>query len=116
VAKGKAQPPVPGDSEGLMAQLARLRGAQGGINPEEIDGVILWYAVVALARSRTSLQIGLTKDGSSWATQLWQGQFPVKDYFTTTQALNKHLAALVRLGWRTGLPPDVEERVREYGW
>lgn len=116
MAKSKAQQTVPGEPKGLLAELAGLRGGTTGLQVEELDGVVLWYAVVALARSHASLQIGLTKDGQSWSTQLWDGQYPIKDYFTTTEALNKHLAAVVRVRFRTDLPPEVEERVRSYGW
>lgn len=116
MAKAKSGEAASNEPHGLLGELARLRGNTAGIDPREIDGVMLWYAVVALAQSSTSIQIGLTKDKSSWATQLWQGQYPVKDYFSTTEALNKHLAALVRLGWKVGLPAEVEDRVRGYGW
>lgn len=101
---------------GLLAELAKLRGGSIGLVVEELDGLVLWYAVVALARTNASLQIGLTKDGQSWSVQLWDGQFPIKDYFASTQALNKHLAAIVRVRYGSGLEGEIEERVRGYGW
>lgn len=100
----------------LVGALNELRGGAGSLEVTGVDGVMLWYAVTGLAGAGASIQIGLTKNRDSWACQMWEGQFPVKDYFSTTEALNKHLAALVRLTWRQRLPQDVEEAVRGYGW
>lgn len=100
----------------LVGALNELRGSQGTLVVEGLDHAMLWYAVVGLARSGASIQIGLTKNRDSWACQMWEGSFPVKDYFSTTEALNKHLAALVRLTWRKELPGDVNEAVMMYGW
>jgi hypothetical protein len=116
MAKGKGEQTNPDEPSGLLAELQSLRGDTEGLAVEELDGIVLWYAVVALAKSGASIQLGVTKDGQSWACQLWEGKFPLKDYFTSTQALNKHLAAIVRVRYKKGLPSEVEERVREYGW
>ena len=100
----------------LVGALNELRGNVTALEVTAIDATMLWYAVTGLAGAGASIQIGLTKNRDSWACQMWEGQFPVKDYFSSTDALNKHLAALVRLTWRQRLPPEVEALVREYGW
>lgn len=114
--KTRTNKPEDAGQSSLLGELTRMRGGAEGLDVTLLDPVMLWYAVVALTGSGASFQLGLTKDKASWSCQLWEGQYPVKDYFSDTAQLNKHLAALVRLGWKKGLPDDVEALVREYGW
>ncbi len=101
---------------GLGSELAALSGRASGLDVSALDGVLLWYAVMGLAKRGASFQIGVTKDRGSWATQVWEGQFPIKDYFNSTESLNHHLAALARVCWKKDVSADVEERIQSYGY
>lgn len=111
--KGKKSQPEP---SGLAGELGKLSGRESGLDVAALDGVLLWYAVMGLAKRGASLQVGVTKDGGSWATQVWEGQFPLKDYFGDTPSFNRHLAALVRVCWKKDVSADIEERIQSYGY
>lgn len=105
--------PQPGS---LAAKLAALKGGNLALDIDGLDGTVLWLAVNSLARRQASISIGVTKDGGSWAVQLWDGQFPVKDYYRDTADLNKALAALVRVYEGNEVSPEVEQILQAYGW
>ena len=104
------------EPDSLASKLAALRGSGGGLNIDELDGTVLWLAVTALARRRASLSLGVTKDGGSWVCQLWDGSYPVKDYYRDTSELNRGLAGLVRASEGNSVSPEVEEILQGYGW
>jgi len=110
-AKRETQP-----ASDYLARLAALKGGSGGLDVDALDGTILWLATVALARRRASISLGVTKDGGSWVCQLWDGSFPVKDYFRDTGELNRHLAALVRADAGKDVSPEVDQILQAYGW
>lgn len=113
--KKKDAPDVPRTSD-FTARLAALKGGTGGLDVDAIDATVLYLATVALAGRRASISIGVTKDGGSWVCQLWDGQFPVKDYFRDTQDLNRHLAAVVRATYGSEVSPEVNQILEAYGW
>lgn len=104
------------ETSAFAARLAALKGGSTGLDIDAIDGTVLWLATTALARRRASISIGVTKDGGSWICQLWDGSYPVKDYFRDTGELNRHLAALVRADAGTNVTPEVEQILQAYGW
>lgn len=81
-----------------------------------VDASLLWAVVILLASRKASIQIGVVRDGGAWAVQYWDGNYPVKEYFNSTDELNRSWAALLRAGYKNNLPPELEELVREYGW
>jgi hypothetical protein len=100
----------------FTARLAALKGGSAGLDVDAIDATLLWLATTALARRRASITLGVTKDGGSWVCQLWDGSYPVKDYFRDTGELNRHLAALVRADAGNNVSPEVEEILQLWGW
>lgn len=104
------------EQDSLAAKLANLRGGTSTLNIESLDATILWLAVTALAGRQASLSLGVTKDGGSWVCQLWDGSFPVKDYYRDTDELNRGLAALVRAANGNNVSPEVEQILQGYGW
>ena len=103
-------------SGSFLEKYQAMSGDVGGVDVTGIDPVVLYHAVVFMASNQASIQIGVTKDGNQWAVQLWDGKFPVKDYHSSTEKLNKALAALVRAGYGKRVDPDLEERLQSYGW
>jgi hypothetical protein len=101
---------------GFLGRLQELRGAQGGLDIGALDATVLWAVTVALAQRRASITLGVTKDGAQWVCQLWDGQAPIKDYFSSTDSLNKHLAAILRAHYGRETTPELEEVIRQYGW
>lgn len=104
------------DEGSLAAELATLRGNNGSLDIDALDPTILWLATTALARRRASISLGVTKDGGSWSLQLWDGSYPVKEYFRDTSELNRMLAALVRASYKNNVEPEVEQILQSYGW
>jgi hypothetical protein len=100
----------------FFSKLDELTGQNEGINPEALDGVILWAVTVLLAKQRTSITLGTTQTGTSWVLQLWDGKIPRKWYFEETQELNRHLAAIIRSVQGNAVNPDIDNAVRQYGW
>lgn len=103
-------------SSDFANRLAALKGGSTGLDIDALDATVLWLATTALARRRASISLGVTKDGGSWVCQLWDGSYPVKDYFRDTGELNRHLAALVRADAGTNVSPEVEQILQAYGW
>lgn len=114
--KPKQETPSQQADSGLSADLSALLGTETRIDLDSVDSVLLWAAIVGLAKRGASIQIGLTQAKDAWAIQLWDGKFPVKDYFRDTEALNRHLAALARVTWKREAPAQVEELIRSYGY
>lgn len=100
----------------VAARLAALKGSASGLDVDALDGTLLWLATTALARRRASITLGVTQDGGSWVCQLWDGKFPVKDYFRDTDDLNRHLAALIRASVGSEVSPEVEQILQGWGW
>lgn len=112
----KTERPASTEPQGLFAELAALQGNAAGLNAESLDARLLWKVVQILALRGASIQIGTTRDRSAWSVQYWDGQYPVKNFFQTTDALNTSLAALVRADGKKELSEEWEEIVRSYGW
>jgi len=111
----KQAPDTPVQSD-FLKRLREMQGSSSGLLLGELDATLLWASVVALAERRASITLGVTKDGTQWVCQLWDGQAPLKDYFGSTQALNNHLAALLRANYGKNTTPELEEILRSYGW
>lgn len=103
-------------SSELFAARNKLMGQGGGLRPEELDARLLWRVVCILAMRQASIQIGVTKDGGAWAVQYWDGKVPVKEYFRSTEELNRSFAALIRAADGRNISEEWEEIVRSYGW
>lgn len=113
----KTQVNSPGEtSVSFLSELSTLTGKDTVLDIAAVDSVLLWAAIVGLAKRGASLQVGLTQDKSAWAIQAWDGKFPQKDYFRDTESLNRHLAALARVTWKREAPAQVEELIRTYGY
>lgn len=104
------------DEGSIAGKLATLRGRSSGLNIDELDGTVLWLATTELARRGASITLGTTQDKQSWVCQLWDGKFPVKDYFRDTGELNRHLAALVRAARGNEVSQEVDQILQGYGW
>lgn len=100
----------------FLAQLDKLTGEAEELELAELDAVVLWAVTVLLAEERSSITLGTTQDGASWVLQLWDGKFPRKWYFRETGRLNRHLAAIIRSVKGNDVAPDLEDRLRHYGW
>lgn len=105
-----------GLSSGLFAARDQLMGNASGVEPAEVDAELLWYVVCTLAARKASIQIGVTKDGSSWSVQYWDGKVPVKEYFTSTAAMNRSWAALLRAAYKRDVSPELNKLIEAYGW
>lgn len=115
--KKKEAPRTPeGGASDLFAKAQALQGKTGGVDPTELDPLLLWGVVVILAKRSASIQLGVTRDGSAWAVQFWDGKYPIKDYHNTTASLNRSLAALIRAEYGGGLDGEMEKRVSAHGW
>jgi hypothetical protein len=105
-----------GTSSDLFAQLAALQGSVGKLDIAALDARVLWKVVQILATRSASIQLGVTRDGGAWAVQYWDGKFPVKQYYSDTQELNRSLAAIIRVDGGKQIDPEWDAIVREYGW
>lgn len=106
---------VPPSTSSAM-ELEALVRSEGNVDAWALDARVLYLAVVYAAAGGASITIGKTKDGSAWVCQLWDGDYPVKDYFRETALLNKHLAAVAKVYGKKGLSDTEEQVIREYGW
>lgn len=109
------------ETEGSASDLFNARAAMQGHSPQgvqanELDARLLYWVVVLLATRRASIQIGVTKDGGSYAVQYWDGAVPIKEYFRSSEELNNSWAALLRAAYKRDAPDDMEEVIRAYGW
>jgi len=105
-----------GLASGLFQDRAKLMGSAGQVNADALDARLLWMVVGILASRCASIQLGVTRDGGAWAVQYWDGKLPVKEYFNSTDDLNRSFAALVRAAEGKGITPEWDEIVRGYGW
>lgn len=113
------KPQVNKDSKGgspLAASLRALQGTESTLDYEGLDSRLLYAATVALAQRSASITIGTTLAGDSWVVQVWDGKYPIKDYYRSTEALNKHLAALCRVLYGREVSSEMEGLIREYGY
>jgi len=101
----------------LFNERAALTGnSVSGIEPTGLDGRLLYWVVCLLATRRASIQIGVTKDGGSYAIQYWDGAVPIKEYFRNEEEVNSAWAALLRAAYKRSMSEEMEEVVRQYGW
>ena len=105
-----------GSSSGLTELLGEQSKVTEQLQYQVLDSRLLWGAVIILANRGASIQIGVTKDNSAWAVQFWDGKFPEKRYYKTTDELNHTLAAICRNGWHGTMPEMLETAIRENGW
>jgi len=113
---GKGNPKGNADAPNIGAELAALTGRHNSLELGALDSRLLWLVVVALAERGANFTIGLTQAKDAWSVQIWEGKFPVKDYFRDTEALNRHLAALVRVCLKERVDAETEEVLRSYGY
>lgn len=116
MAKKQESTSAEGSSSELFQRLAALKNPAGGMDIEQLDARLLWKVTTILAKRGASIQVGVTRDNSAWAVQYWDGKFPVKDYYRSTDEFNRSMAALVRADGGRGLSPEWEAIVSEYGW
>lgn len=105
-----------GLSSSLFADRARVTGQANGLDTSALDASLLFEVVQILAQRKASIQIGVTQDGTAWAIQYWDGKFPLKEYFRSTEELNRSWAALIRAAYGKNISPEWDEIVRSYGW
>lgn len=105
-----------GSPSELFTKLNHLTNSNGTVRGEDIDSRLLWMVVCILAARRASVQIGVTRDGSAWSVQYWDGKFPVKYYFNTTDELNRGFAALIRAAKGRDVDNELNEILMLYGW
>jgi len=102
---------------GLFAERAALMGqTTQGVVAADLDARLLYWVVCVLAERHASIQIGVTKDGGSYAVQYWDGVLPIKEYFSSSEQLNTSWAGLLRAAYKRSAPPEIEEVIRSYGW
>lgn len=99
-----------------LKQLESMLGEGDALDVEALDARILWAVAVSLARHGCNFTLGCTRSQDAWVLQIWDGDYPVKKYFTTTEKLNWSLAGCVRAYEGADASTEVEALLTEYGW